>query len=427
MTEMTNAPSAVHRRASARQRQASGKLAKPFKPWAAWSSTIAVAIFLIGCAFVNIIYYLTGEYLDIAVAAVAAVAILFCLFPPPRKTRAMGIVFILYLVEFVLSVKNEPKTTLLSETIRSIIPVVMSALCFFAGASLRQRARFVPLVLLFILTVILYLGVIAASFGPNGPQKNIMGGTMFELSMLMIGIFYTITGKMSILWGGAAGGLILFGAILTDHRMMMAIACATGMFLIAFTIYKARWFKAAPPIFAVIISVFTLMFFTSLTTTSLVQNVDNQVKAESGRTAMSGRQVMWGTIIDAIAHGPKIGYGPTIKAEDLTDLQLSTHNGFLQVGLQSGLIGVFLVICIFGVLATRAITAENVVAGGLLSLLVAGVIIHNSSENVLFTNNFPIAALGWLNLGFYYANTHLIPLAHLKRSAPRVVPFRRLS
>jgi hypothetical protein len=77
------------------------------------------------------------------------------------------------------------------------------------------------------------------------------------------------------------------------------------------------------------------------------------------------------------------------------------------------------VCAIIAALIYQSVIAKNRLAGIMLSTFLMGVLVHNTYENVLFTNFFPITAICWLNMGFYVAACKT-PSTETRRSVRRV-------
>lgn len=374
---------------------------------------IATAVLLFACVSSNLVGYVTnGGGLDELVLAAALIGLAAAINAPPRAVGDIGVPMGIFMALVILSLRHEWVGTPIIDIARATAIVLMAGLLFFTGVSLRQRVSAEWLGRLQWLAIALFAIVVLVATIVFSIQKNVVGGTMFELAFFALTARYLLVGRLDWQLGLMAGGAIIVGGFLCDHRVMMAIGAAVGAVLVVLSLYRPGWLRLMPPLGALVVGIFAIIALTQLTHTSAMAQVDQEVKASTGRTALSGRQDFWGPVVDAIVSGPLSGYGPTKLARDVTGLQFSTHNAFLQVGLNFGLLGIAASIVILIMLARRAALAPVTSAGAILSTYIMAVIVHNSSENVLFQNNFPIAAMTWINMGLLAASCTMPPLGN---------------
>lgn len=126
------------------------------------------------------------------------------------------------------------------------------------------------------------------------------------------------------------------------------------------------------------------------------------VTSEGGRTLMSGRQILWPIVWQAIVAHPVLGMGPGTVLGDIYSTTLSAHNLYLQVGLQIGFVGFAMLVLLFwslwraarpiGPPATR--NAEN-----LMTAVITMVIVHSLFAVFLLQNALVVAVPVWMVLG----------------------------
>jgi O-antigen ligase len=79
----------------------------------------------------------------------------------------------------------------------------------------------------------------------------------------------------------------------------------------------------------------------------LLYRIDNIISHYSGKNFYSGRQQFWGNLLEEILRKPILGYGTSTTPFNLLDVSLSSHNLYLQVGIQAGIVGIGLLILFF--------------------------------------------------------------------------------
>ena len=116
----------------------------------------------------------------------------------------------------------------------------------------------------------------------------------------------------------------------------------------------------------------------------------------------SGRHIIWSRIEALILQSPFIGYGLDATPGMFYNTLFSSHNFWLQTSLQSGLIGMVIVV----VLYLNAIYASYYPGSKEWYLVVsfgAAYMIHECFEVSLTQNNFCLGILVWFFLGFMIA------------------------
>lgn len=108
----------------------------------------------------------------------------------------------------------------------------------------------------------------------------------------------------------------------------------------------------------------------------------------------SGRQLIWSMLLDIINQNFYIGHGLSAKPMFFMDTEFSSHNLYLQVLLQSGIIGLLLLLStLFSILIalTKNKNRISYVSVGLL----LGMLVHESFEVSLTQNNLATGLIIW--------------------------------
>lgn len=105
-----------------------------------------------------------------------------------------------------------------------------------------------------------------------------------------------------------------------------------------------------------------------------------------GKGVFSGRQVIWKNTLEAVYDGNLLfGQGPGTSYTDISDVSLSTHNGYLGVLLSTGALGLLAYLIFFGVLWVRLCTAPRDRNSRLVAAFFIGVLMIAVFENLLFS------------------------------------------
>ncbi|OIU67788.1 hypothetical protein BHE18_12490 [Rossellomorea aquimaris] len=122
---------------------------------------------------------------------------------------------------------------------------------------------------------------------------------------------------------------------------------------------------------------------------------ENLMLEYTGKSIMSGRDDIWRPVIAAINEQPWFGYGPGTLPIDVTGIDLSTHNLYLQIALQNGYLGllVFIILLLyFWIIFYRNLKDKTV---RLVASFFIAILIHQSFEIALTQNQLSIGLMQW--------------------------------
>lgn len=129
------------------------------------------------------------------------------------------------------------------------------------------------------------------------------------------------------------------------------------------------------------------------------EKINTSIIDKTGKTFFSGRERIWIESVDLIKEKPIMGYGMGASLQKLTEGDLNTHNEYLQLLLQGGLILLslfaWLVIWMWGKLHEIASSkAARVGASALLGMLIIG-----TFELTLLGESMSLGIIQWFILG----------------------------
>ena len=114
----------------------------------------------------------------------------------------------------------------------------------------------------------------------------------------------------------------------------------------------------------------------------------------------SGREILWSALLECIKENPLTGLGLNIIPSDvINNTTLSSHNLFLQIGIQMGIIGIVSIFMIFKNIIKLCSKSENNISI-LISCFCLGIILIEFFE-VTITQNLLISGIEkWFILGY---------------------------
>ena len=293
-------------------------------------------------------------------------------------------------------------STILNPSIPAAIITTQIVTCaavffvFYANADRYvYRVDAIIVVLIFLIISIL-LGVSVDLAG-----KNVYSGTIVYLLLFL---------SLLLLQGNAVSsrkigtwtfvGVVLLGMVFDQRAMQLSglIALASFWILLYFNHALMRWIGLA----GVVALIIVVVFMTAGISGFSINTIDDFVVEYSGRTAKSGRQVIWPLLVYLIEQKPFFGWGAGTLPRDLIDTSLSAHSYYLQILLQTGFVGLMALICLMLALVSRFRVVQSRKDKYLRAYMwscVFLIVFHASSEVFLMQNNMVVAVPLWMLLG----------------------------
>lgn len=134
-------------------------------------------------------------------------------------------------------------------------------------------------------------------------------------------------------------------------------------------------------------------------TGSAIRQLNADVYALTGKNLLSGRDVLWPTIIELIQDRLWFGWGAGVTPSMISATTLSSHNLYLQITLQVGVVGLFFLISIFMSLGNslwRARSSKYVKVGVAYFF---GILMIQNFEVTLTQNNMAFGLPFWAFVG----------------------------
>ncbi|WP_182914124.1 O-antigen ligase [Paenibacillus sp. 1011MAR3C5] len=118
----------------------------------------------------------------------------------------------------------------------------------------------------------------------------------------------------------------------------------------------------------------------------------------TGKSINSGRDQIWGVIGDIVMNKPFFGHGAGAIPVDFTNWELSSHNQFLQIALQVGLVGLAILILVLFLIWNQFWKNRNDKRVMLTASYFIGIIVYQLFE-VTLTHNATASVIQWMILG----------------------------
>lgn len=241
-------------------------------------------------------------------------------------------------------------------------------------------------------------GVNAGSFRGPFVQKNILARMMVLGAIVFLLLALENYRHRYLLWGGL--GLSVLLILLTGSKTALLLFLTIAMLL---PLYKAlRWSDTI-----LIPVIITLILIVGSITVIVVGNWENLLLGLGRDPTLSGRTTMWEVAIELIAKRPWLGYGYQGFWQEGGGAEViwkeegykppHAHNGFINITLDLGLTGLFLLLSTLGVTYGRGIVWLRFcrTAIGLWPIFyVTFFFMYNHTENTIIEHN----SLFWILL-----------------------------
>lgn len=227
-------------------------------------------------------------------------------------------------------------------------------------------------------------------------NANSFGGFIFYL-MFFPAAYYLKVGKKKYLFFSILLSAGIFFVLMSKTRSVW-IACVVTFFVYFFWNYlsasKNKFFIFLFCIFLLLIAFIYLYakFFPYSHGFLYYQDI---VLDNTGKTLLSGRQIIWSKIIDLIKFSPILGYGSGARMSDY-GFQLSSHNTYLQIVLQVGFVGLIMFLLFIARIWKYFYIGRGIPLVRLSGAFMIGGVVHQVFEVAFLQNNLSIGILLWL-------------------------------
>lgn len=224
-------------------------------------------------------------------------------------------------------------------------------------------------------------------------RKNVLGGIIYYL--LMIVAISTLSD--TIRWFTFPVTLII--GFFLNQRMLLALALNLVIAYSGLSIFRTR--RRSYVVFLVLlIAVTTFVITYTMPDRPVFYEWINQLLIDTTqRSLYSGRQELWPLILVKISESPLIGHGSGATPQNLLNVELSSHNLYLQVLLQVGVLGLGVLIVLLLSIWDNMARALNIPRVRFAAAAFLSIILHQMSEVSLIQNQFAMGILQWTLIG----------------------------
>lgn len=284
-----------------------------------------------------------------------------------------------------------------STSIIRIIQFIGCVSAFIVAATIKWNPKKINLVVKVVSALVLLMFFYWIASGLNMSNFSFYYGnpdTYASLMFVFISFLFFSTQKKNFLSIAICFLLILF----TGARASLLAAI---LFIISSFLFKNRVISKKANLILIIEAVALFAFvivYPMMMTMDIGSTLDEYSHQYFGKNFFSGRQVLWVDLIEKIVQSPILGYGLSADPE-IAGFTKSSHNLYIQTALQSGLIGLGLLMVVIVTIYRRLSKIEVKPYSRLSACFIIAVLVHESFEICLTQNAIAFGFMMWFMMG----------------------------
>lgn len=282
----------------------------------------------------------------------------------------------------------------------SIIRIIQFIGCisaFFVAATTKWRVKTIDLVARVVSVVILLMFIYWIVSGSNMSDFSLYYAnpdTYCSLMFVFLAFLFFSTQRKSVISIAICFLLIVF----TGAR---ASLLAAVIFILMLYLFQSKKIVKRANLLLLIEAVALFAFvivYPMLMTLDIGSTLDEYSHQYFGKNFFSGRQILWVELIEKIVQSPIIGYGLSADPE-IVGFTKSSHNLYIQTALQSGIVGLSLLVVVLVSIYRRLVKIEENPYSILSACFIIAVLVHESLEICLTQNAIAFGFMIWFMMG----------------------------
>ncbi|WP_180057310.1 O-antigen ligase [Acinetobacter sp. YH12090] len=263
---------------------------------------------------------------------------------------------------------------------------------FNLGCQLSAYKRYISYIIFLFMTFLVSLSFL---FG----KASIVGKENIYASILLILLAFVISSDLKKIIKILSIILVGFGIFFSDARSSL-VAFSVMLLLYFFSKYIIK-FKRILLFSVIAFSLFWISYIVHLYETGKGDSYNLLIYELTGKQLYSGREKMWGQFIDSIKDNPMLGYGLGVDYGSIANIEYSTHNLYLAILIQQGIVGLFLFIYLVYYLYIKSIKNYSNPSRNFIFLIIPVILLQQNFELSLTQNNLSIMVIFWFLIGIH--------------------------
>ncbi len=245
---------------------------------------------------------------------------------------------------------------------------------------------------------------IPSPFGAYYDNPNALGMYLFYCLFFLIAASHLSSGGMKKFIFISIMAVVILGVIAARYRMFIVAGAGALVTFYLWPFLRRQKYLAHLYLAGIILGIFCFIYiYSRLSTDPVFINLNSFVHDFTGKDLFSGRQKIWPYILDAIKVRPWTGYGSGALPADVFPPRYfyasnSAHSIYLQITLQSGLIGLLLFLLLLSSIWGVLRKGGNEFVVRLTAGYFIAIVIEQAFEVSMTQNSFAIGLMQWLIL-----------------------------
>lgn len=199
--------------------------------------------------------------------------------------------------------------------------------------------------------------------------------------------------------------------ILASDARSILISAIIGLFIFIFwkIISRSKFIATIVYMIAIIIILSMIFVYPQLPQWQYFHIIEEWMLETFNKSLMSGREEIWIVILELINQKPFFGYGPDAIPAELIYENYSTHNLYLNIAMQSGILGLIIFIVLFYAIFITFVKSKESKTVRLAVAFLFTILVHQFFEITLIQNQLSIGLIQWtiIGIGLGFATNNL--------------------
>ncbi|WP_239769829.1 O-antigen ligase family protein [Mammaliicoccus sp. P-M57] len=316
-----------------------------------------------------------------------------------KKIDKIYLLFILYIIGFIVSALITIQLNVFEIGINNIVQLCACMGIFFYFSSLewsneKIKSAWIASFIFALIHFIIWLGQgLPSQFKSFYPNSNLVGAYMFVVIFFFI-LRFKITKTSKLLKCTIIIPLLLLWA--SDTRsILLSLLISFMVYVIYPFLRKSKFIGTILFLIFTIIMLSIVFVYPALPRWKYFDVLENWMLENMGKSLMSGRSEIWTNITYFIYQKPFFGYGPDKVASDFIGMKASTHNLYLNIVLQVGIIGLIIFFLILYTIFIKSYVQNTQYSRIAISFFI-GILIHQLFEITLIQNQLSVGIFQWI-------------------------------
>ncbi|WP_188454995.1 O-antigen ligase family protein [Virgibacillus oceani] len=312
-----------------------------------------------------------------------------------KQVNTIRIVAVLFLLTYFISYLSSSYSTLWE-----FFQLAFLFMFIIWSSSMKWKPSHIKIIayLLCVVTILIFVQWMQFDHS-NQPFRSVYRNQNY----LAIFLFTTVYFKFTVLkYCGNMLKVVIFIVFLMDLMLIYATGSRAVMIGLCITIGVWIVMKQAKRFYKYLLGMTIIANMTFIVIYIILQHTKIGIMLNDlslqlfGKNLYSGRGELWAKVIHKAVEHPIMGSGTGISARNVTDMNLTAHNQYIQLFLEIGIIGLIMfIVFVFTIWRALIANSRQFAANWSICFLI-GFLIYENFELTMFQNNYSIAMLQWV-------------------------------